>query len=244
MKKAKIIPASWDLPSIFHRRLGEEAGRQRAMVHEDHLLLILHEVPEPGIPERVAILFWRNPEGLWRSTSSGGGLPVLKALLDRYSAQIDALEDRLEEAHHAKPLFEILRAANPARRALHNMQVALQQAREQIEGDRDIISLRDRAYDLARAAELLVEDTRNAMEYDLARTEEEQARIANQLAKSGHQLNLLAALFFPLTAIASIFGMNLPSGLEGGGPLLFWATLAGGLSIGLLLRAAINRRMT
>src|SRR5687768_162403 len=68
MKKAKIIPSSWELPNIFHGRLGEAAGRQRAMVHDGHLLLILHDVPEPGVPERVAVLFWRNPQGVWRSS--------------------------------------------------------------------------------------------------------------------------------------------------------------------------------
>jgi Mg2+ and Co2+ transporter CorA len=211
------------------------------MFHEDHLLLILHDVPQPGVPERTALLFWRSPAGAWRSTESGGGLPGLKSLLDRYTTTIDGLEERLSGAHSAKPLFEILRAANPLRRALNNLQVALQQAREMVGNDRDLISMRDRAYDLARAAELLAEETKHTMDYDLALVEEEQARVANQLAKSGHQLNLLAALFFPLTAIASIFGMNMRSGLESGGVWQFWATLAGGLLIGLILRSSINR---
>jgi hypothetical protein len=240
--KAKIIPTAWDLPLVFHRRLGESAGRQRAMVHEGHLLLILHDVPEAGVPERAAILFWRNPEGLWRSTQAGGGLPVLKALLDRYSARIDDLEERLPLAERAKELFEILRAANPLRRSLHNLQGALQQAREHFDGDRDLISVRDRAYDLARASELLIEDTKNTMDYDLAATEEEQSRIANRLAQSGHQLNLLAALFFPLTAIASIFGMSVRSGLEDAGPALFWGTVLSGLLVGLILRSRIQNR--
>lgn len=238
--KSRIIPKSWEVPGIFHRRLGQEAGRQRAMIHEDHLLLILHEVPEPGVPERTAILFWRNPQGFWKTTDSGGGLPALKALLDRYAARIDEHEAELAGADQAKELFQILRGANPVRRAARNLQATLQYARERVD-DKDIIVLRDRAYDLSRAAELLVEDTKNAMDYDLARIAEHQARISNDLALSGHRLNLLAALFLPLTAIASVFGMNLPSGLEHfGEPWAFWVALAIGLVIGLMVRSFLG----
>lgn len=234
--KSRIIPKSWEVPGVFHRRLGQEPGRQRAMVHEDHLLIILHEVPDPGVPERKAILFWRNPEGLWKTDTSGGGLPALKALLDRYAHRIDKHEAELAGADEAKELFQILRGANPVRRAARNLHATLQYARERVD-DKDIIILRDRAYDFSRAAELLVEDAKNAMEYDLARIAEHQARISNDLALSGHRLNLLAALFLPLTAIASVFGMNLPSGLEHfGEPWAFWVALGIGLVIGLLVR--------
>ena len=233
---SKAIPRLWDVPGIFHRRLGQEAGRQRSMFHEGHLLLILHDVPEPGVPERTAILFWRNPEGLWRTTDSGGGKPALKELLDRYADRIDKLEAALAEAEIAKELFEILRAVNPLRRAARNLMAAMQTAREQVDHV-EIITFRDQAYNLSRASELLGEDTKNAMEYDLARVAEEQTRVANDLAKSGHRLNLLAALFLPLTAIASVFGMNLPSGLENVGPWAFWVALALGTAIGLVVRS-------
>ena len=40
-----LLPTSWDIPQIFRDRLGVTSGRQRAMVHEGHLLLVLHGPP-------------------------------------------------------------------------------------------------------------------------------------------------------------------------------------------------------
>jgi hypothetical protein len=238
---SKLIPRNWSVPETFHRRLGREAGRQRAMVADGHLLLILHDLPEPGVPERRALLFWRSPDGAWKTTDAGAGLPALEALLTRYAARIDDLEEALSRAKEAKHFFEILRSATPAQRSLRNMQDALQSARDAID-DREIIALRDRSYDIHRAADLLVTDTRTAMEHDLAQVAEEQAKLAQELARSGHRLNLLAALFLPLTAIASVFGMNLPSGLEQyATPWAFWGTLVAGTLIGFVVLATLGR---
>ncbi len=51
------------------------------------------------------------------------------------------------------------------------MQAALQYAREHVGHDQELISLRDRAIDISRAADLLAEDSRIAMAYELARVE-------------------------------------------------------------------------
>ena len=53
---------------------------------------------------------------------------------------------------------------------------------------------------------------------------------------SARGLNVLAALFFPLTAVASIFGMNLASGLNGASPLIFWVICALGVAFGFSIR--------
>jgi Mg2+ and Co2+ transporter CorA len=80
------------------------------------------------------------------------------------------------------------------------------------------------------------EDAKVGLEFLLARKSEEQAEQATRIANAGHRLNLLAAIFLPVTALAGIFGMNLTHGFEGAGPALFWAvTLAAGIAGGMLL---------
>jgi hypothetical protein len=75
----------------------------------------------------------------------------------------------------------------------------------------------------------------------IARQAEEQARSSQQLVVAGHRLNLLIAIFLPLTALGSAFGMNLRHGLEGiNSPLLFWVILIGGFFLGFVVKATIT----
>ena len=67
----------WDLPDEIKRRFGQRgAGRQRAMVADGHLLLVLHKAPQRGERERKAVFFWRKPDGEWKSSGKGEGLWV------------------------------------------------------------------------------------------------------------------------------------------------------------------------
>jgi Mg2+ and Co2+ transporter CorA len=53
---------------------------------------------------------------------------------------------------------------------------------------------------------------------------------------------VLAAFFFPVTALGSILGMNLPHGLERyQSPWLFWGALGFALLVGGWLRASLAR---
>lgn len=56
-----------------------------------------------------------------------------------------------------------------------------------------------------------------------------------------NRLNILAAIFLPLTALAGILGMNLPSGLEGGLAWGFWAVLGCGILFGISLSCWVVR---
>ena len=78
------------------------------------------------------------------------------------------------------------------------------------------------------------------MDYQIAKQAQEQARAGQEMAEIGHKLNLLAAIFLPLTAITSVFGMTLRSGLEEFPPWLFWTVFASGLCLGCL----IHNRLT
>ena len=236
-----ILPATWKVPEVFHARLGEQAGRQRMMAADGHLLLILHKIPTPGESDREPVLFWRDPAGNWKSTGGGSGLAELKSHLQDFTAYIDKLEDRMHLPPSSKMYFEILQITAPLLRSVRNMHIALQQAREAFPNDRNIIVARDQAGDLERGVELLHADAKNGMEYMIARQAEEQAENSEQLLKAGHRLNLLIALFLPLTALGSAFGMNFKHGLEGiQSPVLFWATLIFGLVVGFFVKTLLE----
>jgi CorA-like Mg2+ transporter protein len=229
------------VPERFRQRLGREAGRQRAMAHEGHLLVVLHDLPSPEDHGRRAALFWREPGGAWRSAPGGGGLQALYALVASFRRVLDELERRLEAADGATELFEILHAAGPLVRATRNMHRALQEAREATD-DRDLIALRDEAGDNERAADLVAAEAKNRLDYVIARRSEEQAATADRIARSSQRLNLLAAMFFPVTALGSILGMNLPHGLERfSAPWLFWGVLGFSFVLGFWLRQSLAR---
>lgn len=236
-----VLPKTWKVPETFTNRLGEQAGHQRMMAADGHLLLILHKVPQPGEADRVANVFWRDPSGVWKSTGGGSGIAELRAHLDEFGVTIDKLEDRMQQPPNAETYFDILQHTGPLLRTVRNMHTALQQAREAFSGDRNIIVARDKASELERAVELLHADAKNGMEYMVARQSEEQAKNSEQLLVAGHRLNLLIAIFLPLTALGSAFGMNFRHGLEHiTSPLLFWGTLAGGILLGFLVKALLT----
>lgn len=233
---SSLLPVDWTVPAIFRRRLGARAGRQRAMAAEGHLLLILNTVPEPGSYRRKAAFFWRDAQGKWRSTVSVEGLRSLQRLVEAYVQTAQELEERLDkEEDTAGMLHEIVSRCVPVARAARNLHHALQEARQAID-DPELINLRDLAGEAERTLELVREDAKVGLEFLLARKSEEQAAQSARIAETGHRLNLLAAIFLPVTALGAIFGMNLSHGLEGAGPVLFWlVTLTAGVAGGLLL---------
>jgi hypothetical protein len=239
-----IVPATWTIPAQLQARLGDGAGRQRAMTADGHLLLVLHEPPGPDDRVRKARLFWRQPSGEWTSSTKGSGPQALKKHLAEFSEHVDRLENRLQEAGGATDYFQLLQAVAPLHRNSRNMHAALQQAREMLPDDRDLIVARDSAGDIERAMELLHTDAKNGLDYTVAHETELQSQRSYEMAVSAHRLNLLAAIFFPIAALSSIFGMNVSHGLEGyyPGPWIFWGTLGVGFVTGLLLTLLIARR--
>ena len=66
--------------------------------------------------------------------------------------------------------------------------------------------------------------------------------MAEHMLVSAHRLNLIAAVFLPVTAIATLFGMNLKSGMEGSfDPWAFWLLLGFSLLCGLLIKSSLPR---
>jgi len=245
MTSCPLIPADWDLPQVLRFRLGNRPGRQRAMQYEGHLLLVLHAVPKRRDRDRTGQLFWRDPEGRWRSTMAGQGEQAVDNLLGTYSAAIDQLTDDFDESDESIDYFEILGALGPIRRSIRNLHAALQNAREIQPEERLIINWRDRAYDLVRRAELLHNDAQTALDFETAHQAEAQAEASRQRAVAAHRLNILAAFFFPLATLSAILGVNLHHGWEewesSHAPWVLMGVIVVGILIGLELVYAITR---
>jgi hypothetical protein len=241
-----VLPATWDLPAEFRQRVGEKVGRQRVMLADGHLLLILHRPPKPNESERAGRFLWRKPDGTWQASDLGSGSQVLSRHLTEFADIIDRYDGQEERATTTVEYYNVLDGITPIHRTVRNLHDALQDAREKISGDRDLINARDRAYELERTAELLVNDVRNALQFTAARQAEEQAAASHQLAVSAHRLNLLAAFFFPIAALTAIFGTNLSHPLEQylPPPYAFFTIIGAGVILGLLLvgyLAAVSR---
>lgn len=243
MSHRLIVPSTWKLPPEISTRFGTEAGRQRLMKHEGHLVLVLHRLPEADSNEREPVLFWRQPDGKWETNEKGAGLPALKKHVESYELAVEALDLKLDTTRNADGLFRILSAAAPLSRAAKNLHRVLQATREAAGNDTEVISLRDQAYSTERTIELLRIEARNALDFDIARRAEEQAVQSREISTAAHRLNLMAAIFLPITAVASILGVNVETGIEDWlTPTGFWLLMIFSLFLGLVLKYAILRK--
>lgn len=232
------MPDHYELERELLEQLSSRPGHQRCVVGHGELLLVLHEVPQAGVPERDALFFWKRHDGRWLQPG-GPGLDELGDLLNRYASAIDANEEVLEKTESAEDVFKILRHAGPLSRSTRNCVQALEQVLAQEPEDRDIRSFRDKARELERAAELLQVDARETLIYWQAEAAEEHAKSSERLGNILFKLNLVTGFFLPLVALGSLFGMNvdLPEFVKG----LFWLIFIGGLLVGGLLLRYVSR---
>jgi Mg2+ and Co2+ transporter CorA len=211
------------------------------VVGHDELLLVLHEVPRAGIPERDALFFWRRQDGRWIQPG-GPGLDEVGDLLERYAQAIDENEEKLEISESAEQIFGILKHAGPLSRSSRNIVHALEQTLVQEPDDREIRCFRDRARELERASELLQTDARETLLYVQAEAAQEHAESSERLGNILFKLNLVTGFFLPLVALGGLFGMNvdLPHFMHG----LFWWIFFFGIIFGgfLLWWVARERR--
>lgn len=237
-----IIPHNWEIPESIKQRVGAHTyGRQRAIVEEGHLLLILHKKPEPEQDEREGALFWRSPGGQWKTSLGGKSAQALKDFIQEYIHEHDQLEKEYDAARTAKDFFSLMDSVIPLKRATAHLSQAIQSAREQLKGYTDIIEVRDIAYEVERRFDILWQDAKNAVDFRIAQESEEQADLSKEALLASHKLNLLAALFFPLTALTSVFGMNIASGLDDAGAVMFWAIFAVGGATGFAMKSWVTK---
>jgi hypothetical protein len=241
-----LLPLSWQVPDEFHRRLGDQPGRQRAMKSDGHLLVILHAPPKADETEREGRFFWRDANGQWTPPGTAPSQPGVGQLLGEYERLVDQLQEAEDRAKSARDYFNLLNQLNPLVRTTRNLHETLQDAREAAPDDRQLILWRDRAYAISRSAELLHNDAKNALDFAVAQRAEEEAESSRRATTAAYRLNMLAACFFPVATLATILGVNLSHGMEAWderyAPLPMIAILGGGFLLGLLLMLFINRR--
>lgn len=240
MPVKSILPPGWDVPQKFRDRLGSKVGRQRAMFADDHLLVVLHAPPAPDHDQRQGRFFWRKPDGAWISDQLGAGSAAVTKHLDEYAGKIDLLDREGEKATESQEHFKTLEALAPLHRAARNMHSVLQDARKKCPDAREIIDMRDRAYEIERNAELLAADTKNALDFLMARQAETQAEASHRMSVAAHRLNLLAAFFFPLATLCAIFGMDIKHGLKLPTPHFFIGVIFFGLLLGAILTCFVR----
>lgn len=240
-------PPSWALPEELLAQVGEFANRQRALAHEGQLLVILHHPPEQEKTFRRSLILRRERDGRWSAVEeSNPGVEadpeiVMCELLNAYRARLDVLDDAINEESTADGLYAVVQALIPLRRALRNLDLTLADAVQRVPPKRPLIVWREQAHIVAREAELLYEEAEAAIAFHSA-NETVQSRASQEaMERAAHRLNLVVALFLPLTAIASVFGMNLASGLETASKSLFWTFLAVGLALGAIMAVLLTR---
>lgn len=239
MKRHEI---QWVLPPEIEAHLGEEGfGRQRAIFEGGHLLLILNAPPEAGTVQRQTQLFLRKPDGSVLADGRDGGEGELRELMAAYRKRWDECDADYDAADSADDLFHLLARLSPLNRASTNLAAALQAARDHSDDDKFIISMRDEAYEISRAYELLLADAKLSLDYRIAKNAEASAARSEEMAAAQHKLNVLAAVTFPIMALATVLGMNLTNGLEENSPLLFISVLTFGLLVGALVRGWVMR---
>lgn len=231
------IPNDWKIPNALKLRLGANTtGRQRALVADGHLVLVLHEVPRHGQRHRRGVYFWRRPDGAWCSSAERNGIPTLTEHVNDFGRAADELEAKYQTASIAKDYFVLLQELAPILRTATNMYSTLQSAREAYPEVTELIGVRDTAGDVVRSLELLYTDTKNALDYDVAKSSEEQAMLGEEAVRSGVRLNILAAIFLPLTTVTGMLGVNLTLGLENAPVWASWSLFGLGLVVGLVVR--------
>jgi Mg2+ and Co2+ transporter CorA len=239
-----IIPKAWDIPEVFRNRMGQDVGKQRLMKEAGHHLVVLHELPKKGDRGvRKPALFWVNEVGEWKSMPASGGRSALKQLVQDYHHQVMDLEARLghmDGDETAENIHEVLDQAAPLYRAVRNLAAVMQELRTALNTDREVLDIRDMALAAELAIDLVLADAKSSLEYLIAKNAMIQAKESAKATKEAQKLNRLAALFFPLVTLASLFGMNPPGETLKHGSV--YVVIISGLVMGGLLWLILSKK--
>ena len=153
---------------------------------------------------------------------------AIQNLIDEYVKSIDYFDGQEELAHRAAEYLPLLDGLSPLMRAARNLYEVMQEARQLAPEVRELIDLRDRAYEMSRTVELLYQDAKNSMDVAVVRRAEEQATASHHMSVSAHRLNTMAAIFFPLATLGTIFGTTFTENWS-------WSATAGPFVLFLLI---------
>ena len=126
----KRPPKIWDLPFDIRRQLSRRGGRQRAIAADNHLMLVLHRVPELNSDRGDTVYFWRNGDQEWHFSERGGGFATLENVVQQYEDRIVELEESLATAKDSRARFQVLDEITPMFRSVRNLADALHKAWE------------------------------------------------------------------------------------------------------------------
>jgi Mg2+ and Co2+ transporter CorA len=238
-----VIPKAWNIPQIFKNRLGQDVGRQRLMSEEGHLLAVVHEMPkkeDKGI--RKPVLFWVNDSEDWKSMPRSGGKSAMKQHVQDYLDKALALDLQLEKmgGESVEDIHEVIDSATPLLRAVRNMASVMKDLRIALPNDRDVLAIRDMSVEAERATDLLLADAKSSLDFLIAKNASRQAIEAQKAANEARKLNRLAALFFPLVTLASLFGINAPREVFSY-PGTVWVIIIG-LLLGIILWLLLGKK--
>ena len=238
---------NWTLPDEIEQRLsGVGYGRQRAISEVGHLLVILHAPPALEDRERTELVFLRKPDGKLQCNGQDNGEFMMTGLLEDYRNQCEIYDKSYEEAGTSVDLFRLIEHLIPLNRSANNLSKALQSARQHVQGDAFIIAKRDEAYGISRNFEILLNEAKLSLDFHIAQSAETQAAKAHEMTLSQHKLNVLAAITFPIMAVATLFGMggDFVHGLESKTPFLFWFIFVIGFVLGIFTKRWVtNERL-
>ncbi len=201
------LPAHFRIEHELREQLSTRTGHQRCLEGRGELLLVLHEVPKPGVARREGRYFWRSHDGRWQQ-EAGAGVSGVGELLERYENAISLHEDRIGAAGSAAEIFAVLRHSGPLSRSSRNLVRALEQALRAEPDDRHMRVFLDRAREIERAADLLNGDARVALDYWQAERLESHGRLLERIEKHTGRVSLFAGIFLPVIAAVAFFGMN------------------------------------
>lgn len=240
MKRNTEIPSNWNLPQHIVERIGLKAGKQRVIAEQENLLIVLHKVPKKNENSRSSVFLWRNENARWSSSERGNGLGVLDEHLSSYENAEQDLDQLYQNASKAADYLDLLEQISPIQRAANNMRNTLQSARE-LTGS-EMIDYRDKSEEISRNFDLLYADCRHGLEYAVAKKAEEQSELQRKALTVSHRLNVTMALCLPVTAVASLLGMNLQHGLDGNSPLVFTGVVVICAVLGVAMKSWITRK--
>ena len=241
-KKKSIadLPPGWELPEEILQRLGSRAGKQRVIAEADNILVILHKPPLKDENHRESFFLWRDAAGQWNASERGTGLAALSEFLENYERIEESLEREYESAQTSSDFFDLLEKIAPIQRSSTNLANALQSARET--AGKELIDYRDKAEELSRNFELLYTDSKNGLDYAVAKKTEEQSELQSKAVLASHKLNMIIALFLPITAAASLLGMNVPHGLEESPRWIYFTIVFICAVLGLFVRHLVQKK--
>ncbi|MEN9358531.1 MAG: hypothetical protein RL095_66 [Verrucomicrobiota bacterium] len=230
------MPHTRDLPEGIRQMLGNNAGqRQRYIEHNGLCVIVLHRPPRRGDKTREALIFWKTTDGVWHNSSDNSGLGLARRNANDYEKRVAELDSHYAKADgDLQAHFGILGDLAPFSRALSNASIVMQSARDHAKNDAEIAEIADLVYSCHRSAELLQTDLHHSVEHLRAEQQERLATASDRALRSSQRLNILTAIFLPVTAITGVFGMNLHNGFENH-PSMFFVVFVSGLVVGLIL---------